>query len=95
MSESFLIVSTSQAENYMRELARDYRIRRTYPMEPLRRDKRGMRGDTFEPDTRAKGGYHGQVSAFFSVSFSFSSSIIPFFFSALRKSKADSLTTIG
>ena len=71
----------------MRELARDYRIRRTYPMEPLRRDKRGMRGDTFEPDTRAKGGYHGQVSAF-----SFSS-IIPFL-SSLRN-KSDSLTTIG
>ncbi|CAG5076706.1 Oidioi.mRNA.OKI2018_I69.PAR.g8525.t1.cds [Oikopleura dioica] len=54
------LLKKSQAENYMRELARDYRIRRTYPMEPLRRDKRGMRGDTFEPDTRAKGGYHGQ-----------------------------------
>lgn len=51
----------SQAENYIKELARDFRIRRTYPMEPLRREKRGLRGETFEPDTRAKGGYHGQV----------------------------------
>lgn len=43
------------AEDYLNDLAKDYRIRRAYQLEALKREKRGMSGNSFEPDELYKG----------------------------------------
>jgi len=44
------------AEDYLDELAQDYRIRRAYQLEALKREKRGMRrGESINPSSFYKG----------------------------------------
>ena len=45
------IIYRRLAEDYLDELAQDYRIRRAYPQEALTREKRGMRnGKSISPN---------------------------------------------
>jgi len=49
------IMERRLAEDYLNELAQDYRIRRAYPLEALMREKRGMSGKTIDPGTLYQG----------------------------------------
>ena len=43
------------AEDYLNELSQDYRVRRAYQLEALKREKRGMNGKAFDPVAYYKG----------------------------------------
>lgn len=44
-------VETRLAEDYMKELQKDYRVKRAYQLEALTREKRGMSGKTVDPSS--------------------------------------------